>query len=101
MLLYRPPCKPGASCIPLSGSPAAAYLCMRCRLENMTQTLYSNPDLQLPAQCDPPNITRDGKCKAVPYFVNVLREKTLFTMESTVKSTANFLLNYKVQSSLL
>jgi hypothetical protein len=69
-------------------------------LENMTQTLYSNPDLKLPAECDPPNVTDDGKCKAVPYFVNVLRENILFTIENILKSIADFLSDYKVQSSL-
>lgn len=68
--------------------------------DNMTQTLYCHPDLKLPAECDPPNITDDGKCKAVPYFVNVLRENILFTTESILKCIASSVFNYKVQSPL-
>jgi len=50
----------------------------------MTQTLSSNPDLKSPAECDPPNITDEGKCKQVPYAVNVLREHIQFTTPSRV-----------------
>jgi len=59
----------------------------------MTQTLYSNPDLKSPVECDPPNTTDDGKCKQVPYAVNVLRENIQFTTPSRVKYCANFFRN--------
>jgi hypothetical protein len=57
----------------------------------MTQTLYCNPALKSPAECDPPNITDDSKCKDVPYITTVLRENIQFTTPSRVNNFANFL----------
>jgi len=51
-------------------------------LEIKTQTLHSNPDLKPTTECDPPNITDDGKCEQVPYAVNVLRENIQSTTPS-------------------